>query len=232
MIKQVVVTGWVMILLAVLGGFLGFMLYAQFVLRLTIHDQPAEVVLPPTVTTIATASNKVDLQLNGRIDAQVPLKQTLNIPLIGDYHADLKLDTYVPLKFEIKYQGEVPVKAAIDIVGTTELVTQKHWYLPTFPLKVHVPLDFMLPVNMTVPVDTKLHLVYNGPMVARFNQTVHAPVNTVLKTHIMVNREITTPILASFGLRLHSPTTPVPVIIKDSDIKVSLSSLRLHTAAS
>ena len=62
----------------------------------------------------------------------------------------------------------------------------------------------------------------------RFNQTVSAPMNTVLKTHLMVNREVSTPILASFGMRLHSPDEPVPIIVKKSDIKLSLGSLVLH----
>lgn len=232
MIKHVVITGWVMILLAVIGAFLGFMIYAQLVLHLHIRDQPGFLKFPPIVNAVATATNDVDIQLDGRIDAEVPFKQQLAVPLHGDYSAILDLETTVPLKFVIKYQGEVDIHAATDLVGTTELVTQKHWYMPAFPLKAHIPLDFKQPLSLSVPVDTQIKLSYHGPIGVRFNQTVTAPMNTVLKTHLMVNREVSTPILASFGMRLHSPEQPVPIIVKNSDLKLSLSSLILHGSAS
>jgi hypothetical protein len=228
MIKHVVVSGWIMILLAVIGAFLGFMIYAQLVLHLHLRDQPGLLKFPQIVTAMATATNNVDIQLDGRIDAEVPFKQMLAIPLHGDYGANLDLETVVPLKFVIKYQGDVEIHAATDLVGTTELVTQKHWFLPAFPLKAHIPLDFKQPISLTVPVDTQIKLSYHGPISVRFNQTVHAPMNTVLKTHLMVNREVSTPILASFGMRLHSPEQPVPIIVQKSDLKLSLSSLILH----
>ncbi|WP_410210830.1 hypothetical protein [Aquirhabdus sp.] len=228
MMGRIVLIGWAALAIIVIGLFLGFQLYTHILAGLTLSDQPGFLQLPKSITGTASATNDIAIKLKGRIDAEVPVKQDLQLPLHGVYQANISLDTHVPLRFTINYKGDVDVHAYADIVGTTELVTQRHWYLPTFPLKARVPLDFKLPISLSVPVDTQIRFVYNGPLTLKLNQTLTSPIDTVLRTYLMVDRNVSTPILASFGMRFYPPQTPLPVLVKYADLKLPLSSLRIQ----
>jgi len=223
--------GTAALLLLLLGTFVGFELYLHLFIGVSLSHQTGYLRLPPSATVLADATNDIAIKLKGRIDAEVPFNQTVALPLHGTYPADVALDTMVPVKFVIHYQGEVPVESSVALNGTTELVTQKHWYLPSFPLKADIPIRFNVPVSLAVPVDTQIRFVYQGPMQVTFNQTVTAPINTVLKTHLMVDKEVSTPIQASFGLKLSPSQTPLPIMLDHSDLHFSLANLRLKVAS-
>jgi len=216
------------LLLAAGGAALGFWLYLHLVVRLTLTDQPGHVLLPPQARAIAEATNKITIKLDGYIDATVPFKQTLDLPLQGNYDADVKLDTSVPIRMVIRYRGVVPVDTYADIEGTTDFTYQKLKRLRNVKFKARIPLRFEQPVSFTVPVDTSIRLNYRGPLKLALNQRIRAPVDTVLKTRLKAVREITTPILARFGMNVRFPQEPVPVIVKHADLGLRIKGLRLE----
>ena len=216
--------------LAVGAAVLGFWLYANLVVGLTITDQPGMITLPPKFIANASATNNVTIKLDGFIDAVVPFKQTLDLPIEGDYTADINLDTVVPLKFTIEYSGLIPVDTFADIEGRTDFVYQNVKRLRNVAFKGRVPLQFEQPVKFVVPIDTTLRVQFRGPIGLKLNQTIKAPVDTVLNTRIKAQREVTTPILAKFGLDVTSPTQAIPVIIKHSDLRLEVDTLRLEKA--
>lgn len=216
---------------AVAAGFLGFWIYSYLVVGLTIRDQPGLITLPPSFTAQATATNDVTIKLDGYIDAVVPFKQTLDLPVEGDYTADIVLDTVVPLRFTIEYNGVIPVDTFADIKGRTDFVYQNVKRLRNVAFGGRVPLQFEQPVKFVVPIDTQLRVLYRGPLHLSLNQTIKAPVDTVLRTRIKAQREVTTPILARFGLDVTSPKDPFPVIIQHADLKLEVDTLRLSKTA-
>ncbi|MGH8507029.1 MAG: hypothetical protein ACRETM_13885, partial [Stenotrophobium sp.] len=189
--------------LIVVGALLGFWLYAHLVIGLTITDQPGLVLFPPTTNVVAKAENKIKIKLNGYIDAQVPFKQVLDLPLHGNYKTIASFDTVVPVEFTIHYKGVIPVDSIATIHGVTDFNYEKVKRLRNVPFTAQIPLKFEQPVTLTVPVKANLHLVYHGPLGMFVNQTVSAPVDTVLKTRLLAVKEIETPILAKFGLRVY-----------------------------
>lgn len=211
-------------------GLFGFWLYSYLIVGLTVSNQPALITLPPTFTANAQATNDVTINLDGYIDATVPFKQTLSLPIEGDYTADIDLDTVVPLKFTIEYKGLIPVDTFADIKGRTDFLYQNVKRLRNVAFSGRVPLQFEQPVKFVVPIDTQLRVKFHGPIGLKLNQTIAAPVDTVLTTRIKAQREVTTPILAKFGLAVTSPTTPIPVIIQHADLKLEVDTLRLEQA--
>lgn len=219
------------IALIAIGGVLGLWIYAHLIFGFTLTDQPGLVLFPPTTYVSAMANNKITIKLNGTIDAEVPFKQTLELPLHGHYDTDARFDIVVPVEFTITYKGAIPVNSMATIHGVTDFNYQKVKRLRNVAFSAQIPLKFEQPISLVVPVKAKLHLVYHGPLGVQFNQTVSAPVDTVLHTHLFAVREITTPILARFGLNAHWPRTPVPVIIKHAELRLRLNTLRLEKAA-
>lgn len=216
--------------LAVVAALLGFWLYSRLIVGLTISDQQTMITLPPSFIAQAQATNKVTIKLNGYIHASVPFKQTLALPIEGDYTADINLDAVVPVKFTIEYKGLIPVDTFADIEGRTDFVYQNVKRLRNVAFKGRVPLQFEQPVKFVVPIDTSLRVRFRGPIGLKLNQTIQAPVDTVLKTRILAQREVTTPILARFGLKATAPREPIPVIIQHSDLRLKADTLRLEKA--
>lgn len=214
--------------LIVAGGWLGFWLFTHLILGLTLTDQPGMVRFPPSTPATALARNKVKIKLNGYIDAEVPFKQVLSLPLSGHYDAEASFDTVVPVEFTIRYRGVIPVGTMATIHGVTDFNYQKVKRLRNVAFTAQIPLRFEQAIALTVPVRANLHLVYRGPLGVNFNQTVSAPVDTVLHTKLLAVRDIETPILARFGLNVHWPQTPVPVIITKADLRLRLDTLRLQ----
>lgn len=220
------------LVLVVAGGALGVWIYANLIFGFTLTDQPGMVQFPPTTRVNAEATNKIKIQLNGYIDAKVPFKQVLSLPLHGKYDAIASFDITVPVEFTIRYKGVIPVDTMATIHGVTDFNYQKVKRLRNVAFSAQIPLKFEQPISLVVPVKTNLRLVYRGPLGVFFNQTISAPVDTVLNTRLLAVRDITTPILARFGLNVHWPNTPVLVIIKHSDLRLRLNTLRLEKAQS
>jgi len=215
-------------LLIVVGGVLGFQLYMSAIMHMTLTDQPGMVLLPPQARVSAEATNPITIKLNGYIDATVPFKQTIDLPLKGTYDTNARFDTSVPVEFTIVYKGVVPVDTYADIEGTTDFTYQQVKRLRNVKFKAKLPLKFEQPVSFTVPIKTRLRIVYDGPLRMTVNQTVRGPVDTVLKTRLKAVKEITTPILARFDMMAYPEQVPVPVIIKHADLALRLQGLRLE----
>lgn len=226
---RIILAGWGAVVLVVIGGVLGFFFYTHFVLGLTLADQRGTLILPAHIKATVKTTREVAIGLNGRVAAEVPVKQTLAVSLHGRYKANLNLRARTPLKFTIDYRGEIPVHASAVVQGTTDLVIHSK-LVPKFPLKIKVPLDFKLPVHLVVPVDTMFDLDYRGPVFISFNQTVRAPVDAVLHTHLNLDKIVNTPITSAFGMVLEMPHTPLPMVINHAQLALPLSTLRLETA--
>lgn len=221
-----------LLLLVGVGGALGFWGYARLVLGIRLQDQPTLVRFPPVMPVEAMARNNVKIGLNGYIQAEVPFKQELKLPLYGEYTANIKLDTTVSIQFTINYRGAIPVDTMATIRGVTDFNYEKVKRLRNVAFTAEIPLRFEQPIALVVPVKADLRLVYSGPLTVVFDQTVSAPVDTTLHTSLKAVRDITTPILARFGLRVQWPQEPLPVIIQRADLGMKISTLRLEPPAS
>lgn len=219
-----------LLLLIGVGGALGFWIYARLIFGFTLSEQPAMVLFPPQMPVHAQAHNRVKIGLNGYIEAKVPFKQDLKLPLHGDYNTNIKLDAIAPVEFTIVYRGVIPVNSMATISGVTDFNYHQVKRLRNVAFTAQIPLQFEQPIALTVPVKADLRLLYSGPLKVKFDQTVTAPVDTVLDTKLLAVREISTPILARFGMNVHWPQTPVPVIIQHAALGMELNTLRLEKA--
>lgn len=216
------------VLLVLIGGGLGFLVYTRLMLGLTLEHQAALLGLPAQLEAEVRARNQVKVRLDGLVSAQVPLKQTFMVPLRGNYQADVAFDTEVPLRTVIRYQGSVPVTTTASLVGSTGLVVDRAW-LPKFPLRAQVPLRFDIPVDLVVPVDTRIRLAYRGPVSFSFNQNLAVPIDTVLKTSFPLARDTEAPVRTAFRLRAYPPRV-VPVVVEHARLQLPLSGVRLQRA--
>lgn len=214
----------------VVGGALGFWLYLNLLVGLTLRDQPVLLSLPPTLEVGAEVTNIVEIDLDGVIHAKVPFNQQIEVPFRGEYVLDVVIDAEVPVAFTVTYNGLLPVDTFATINARTTLNFRTLKQFRNLKIQATLPLKMKIPVQLTVPVKDTIHFVYNGPLTVIADQTLTTRVDTVLNTTLAVDQKVSTPIKGRFGLRMHLPQEPVAAIINHSDLVIDPTTLRLKIA--
>jgi hypothetical protein len=210
------------------GGLLGYWAVMNVAARLLIGDQPLTIRLPPQSDIVMRTDHRVDVLMKGTIHAQVPLRQTLDLPVNGSYDTIVDIDTQVPLETVITYEGIIPVDTMADIEAKAPVNFQNVKKYKNLHFKAKLPLKMRLPVKLVVPVKQVIPLRYRGPLKVAINHVIRTPVDTTLRTALAVNQPFSVPITTSLPVRLHLPQHPVRATIVESDLFLDLSTLRLE----
>ncbi|AXI03475.1 hypothetical protein [Aquirhabdus parva] len=213
--------------LIAIGGSLGFWLYRSLFIELQLKNQPASIVLPKQLNADANITNIVKIRLDGQLHAEVPIHQDFTIPLHYDAQSNIEMKADVPVRFTLKVNQTIPIHSYTDIEATTDLIYQSR-FLPTLPIKIRLPLEFNLPIALNVPVDSHVMFDYNGPMKLQFNQTTHANIHETLHSLIPIHRDIAAPMYSELKLQIFPPTTPLPIVIRDSTLHFPAQALTLE----
>ncbi|MGH8516032.1 MAG: hypothetical protein ACREUE_01095, partial [Panacagrimonas sp.] len=136
----------------IVGGMLGYWAFMNVAARLLISDQPLTIQLPPQSDIVMRTDHKIDVLMKGTIYAQVPLKQTLDLPVNGTYDTIVDIDTQVPLDTVITYEGVIPVDSMADIEAKAPVNFQNVKKYKNLHFKAKLPLKMRLPVKLVVPV--------------------------------------------------------------------------------
>lgn len=225
--RRIAILSLLVMATCLLGGVLGVLLYLRLVVDLDVSRQRLWLALPDGFRAQAAIHDPVPIRIDGQVSATVPINQAFALPLRGTHVAQVAFKTDIPLKTRVVYQGSIPIRAVADLRGSTALVVDSPW-LPTFDVMARVPLDFDLPVTLTVPIDTRIALAYRGPLSFTLNQVLTVPIHTVVKTRFPLHREAQAPVLASVGLQVQAPSTAVPVVIEQGRLALPLSRLSLQ----
>jgi len=214
------------VLTCLLGGALGVLLYLRLVVNLDVSQQPLWLRLPEGLRAQADIRDPVPIRIDGMVSASVPINQTFQLPLRGTYVAQVAFNTSIPLKTRVTYTGSIPIRAVADLRGSTALVVDSR-FLPEFDLLARVPLNFDLPVTLTVPIDTRIALAYRGPLSFTLKQDLALPIRTVVQTRFPLHRDAQAPVLARVGLQVQAPAAAIPLIIEQARLSLPLSHLAL-----
>ena len=205
---------------AVLGVFAAWWLYFNIIITIDIQDQAVGVYLPESFDAVATVTNSLDVAMKGQIQTEVPFKQDLIVPFKGRYDFDVEMNAKVPVKFEVVYDGVLPVDTSADVTIRTSINYKNLKSLRNLEIKTALPLKFPLPVKLKIPVEDVIDLSYVGPLSADINQDVKTRVDTVLRTRLPINQTITTPVTAALPLKVYPDNRQVRLIL--TEMKVNL----------
>lgn len=222
--------GFAAVAVITVGAMAGFALFGRLVLHLQLKDQPGAITLPAEFDATAKVTNVLDIVMRGTITAKVPFRQQLDLPLEGRYRTEVSLDTVVPVKFDVTYEGTIPVDTIADIEARANFNFQDVKGFRNMDIKAKLPMKMNLPVKLTAPVDTGLRFAYTGPMVMGLNQTLRADVDTLIDTSLKVDQSVSAPVTADIPLRVFAPRHPIKAVITQADLALALGTLRLGRA--
>jgi hypothetical protein len=205
------------VLLGALAGgvWLAWWVFLNIVVYIKVENQPAGIALPPEFTATATLSNVLDVTLNGEITAAVPFRQTLKVPFRGRYDFDVEFTARVPVKFDVAYDGTLPVNTSADVTIRTGINYKNLKSLRNLSIETALPLNFQLPIKLDIPVEDTIDLTYAGPLSADIDQDLSALVDTTLKARLPVNQTVHTPVTADIPLRIWPRQEQVRLTIVD-----------------
>jgi len=214
----------------VVGAFVGYWIFMHLTFSISLGDQPMAITLPQDFNVTASVEEELDILMNGVIHAQVPFQQELTLPLKGRYRSHVVLDAKVPVKFDVQYDGVIPVDTEADIEIVTDFNYMGAKTLRNLHIKAKLPMQFSLPVQLTAPVDQTIDLKYEGPLVMNLDQRITTEVDTVINTSLAVNQKVSAPVIAKIQMKTNGPPRPIRAIVKETTIGGHVSGIGLSVA--
>jgi hypothetical protein len=209
------VGGGVLLGALVAGVLVAWWVFVNLIVYIRIENQPAGISLPEAFEATATLTNVLDVTLNGEITASVPFRQQLKVPFRGRYDFDVEFTAQVPVKFDVAYDGIIPVDTSADVTIRTGINYKNLKSLRNLEIETALPLKFPLPVKLNIPVEDTIDLTYEGPLSADIDQDLSALVDTTLRARLPVNQTVHTPVTAAIPLRVVPKAEQVRLTIVD-----------------
>ncbi len=223
-LARLVIGGWILVILAVVGAVLGFVVYSNVVMGISLKQQASLIRFDSPLTFNADINSNINFHLLGDIPINVPLNN-LRLPfhLDGHYQAQLNIDTTIPLNLTAEFSDTILVETELEVDAGTELVTS---WLPNLSVRGTIPIRLALPVAFTVPVKTNLPLSYHGPISFYINKTITPNIQQTITTSIHLDQVITAQVTNYFYASMHAQEASIPITFDDVMVNIPLENIQ------
>lgn len=186
------------------GAGMTYWLLAHYTAHLPLQNQTLNVAMPPDLPV------RVDVINAGAADvATDPAPSESGIPVRLNETLNLKVsfDSMVPLRMEVRYHGEIPVKTTVPL--NTTVSTRVLGVPLNLPVQGEIPLELKLPVDLKIPIDQPVRLRFTAPLSAQIDQVVHIPLRARLDARIQFADPI------------------IPITVREAELGLPLNALSL-----
>jgi hypothetical protein len=192
--------------------------------RVQLRDQSARIVMPRQLSVRADVRNMVAVRLDHDLPVQVPIKQTLSIPMRDPINLNVKVDTVVPIDLDVPVDQVIRVNQTIRL--DTSVKTKILGFSVTVPIVGDVPLKADVPVKLSIPVHQRLPVSLTLPAQVQLSGPLPVKIDTVIKTVVPIHESLRLPVTAPVSATLHFPQQEVTAGLRFIDVVMPLSSLR------
>ncbi len=166
-----VLSGLAFILVAtVCGVLIAIWVFKHFNIYIPLENQNVSIDLQEPLEAKVKIHDALDVDVTGRVNASIPIKETLNIPLKQTLNPTVYFDNQVPIKTMIPVRENLTIQQ--DMFVDTKVKVRVLGRDISLPLKGNIPINLNVPIQMDVPLEQMIHLKFN------------APVETVLKENL------------------------------------------------
>lgn len=216
-------------LVAILVGIIaGWWVFKNFDMSLPIRNQAATVSLPEPMQVRAKVLNDLDVMVKGHLATQIPIDQTIKVPINETLHTVISFDNEVPIKMTVPVNYNLPLDQKIHVDSTVKVrLLGKDISLP---IRGDIPIKAQIPININVPIDQKVRLKFVAPADAKLHQTLNVPLKTTIATNFPLQGVMQVPVKSELQAQVIVPQ-PVSAVITESDFKFPLNQLALQRIA-
>lgn len=213
--------------LATLSGvLLAIWVFQHFNIYIPLHNQAVNIDLQEPLQAKVKIHDALDVGVSGRIHAEIPIQEQLEIPLAQTLTPRVYFDNQVPIKTTIpvqetlKVQQNLPIDTRVNVVVMGKNIS--------LPLKGSIPINLDVPIHINVPLEQNVHLKFDAPVKTVLKENLHIPLHATLKTEIPVQGQLNVPIKTALNATVDVKNT-LPVKIQSGELKVPLNTLKLST---
>ena len=196
--------------------------------RLPLRNQPVTVRFPAPLAIRARVDNDLDILMDGKLHAQVPVDQTLHIPIRDTLHVTVDFDHDVPIHLTVPIHQSIPVDQTVHVDSHVKVTVLGQAL--TLPVHGDIPIKTEVPLDLDVPVDQSVHLKFSAPTAVKLKQALAVPLKTTIDTTIPLHSEMKVPVKSELQANV-IVDQPVHAVITESDLDIPLHTLRLVPAS-
>ena len=220
-----VLSGLAFIVLAsVCGVLIAIWTFKHFNIYIPLENQKVSIDLQEPLQAEVKIHDALDVDVTGRVNAEIPIRENLNIPLTQTltprvyFDNQVPIKTIIPVRETLKINQNMPVdtKVQVKVMGRDV----------TLPLKGNIPIQLDVPIHIDVPLEQQVHLKFDASVKTVLKENLHIPVNTVVKTNIPIQGHLNVPIKTALKASVDVQNT-LPIEIKQGELKIPLNSLQL-----
>ena len=175
--------------LATLSGvLLAIWVFQHFNIYIPLHNQAVNIDLQEPLQAKVKIHDALDVGVSGRIHAEIPIQEQLEIPLAQTLTPRVYFDNQVPIKTIIpvqetlKVQQNLPIDTRVNVVVMGKNIS--------LPLKGSIPINLDVPIHINVPLEQNIHLKFDAPVKTVLKENLHIPLHATLKTEIPCARSV------------------------------------------
>lgn len=223
-LKQVLMGLAFIVIAAICGVLLAIWVFKHFNIYIPLEDQSVNIDLQEPLQAKVKIHNALDVDVTGRVNAEIPIDEQLNIPLKQTLIPRVYFDNQVPIKTIIPIRETLVVDQ--DLAVDTKVKIKVLGKDISLPLKGTIPIKLNVPIRMDVPLKQNIHLKFNAPVQTVLKENLQIPLKTTLKTNIPIQGHLNVPIKTALDATVDVQNT-LPVKIKKGKLVIPLSSVQL-----
>jgi hypothetical protein len=223
-LRQTIITGWLLVLLSVIGAVIGFVLYSKLVIGVSIERQLSSIKFGDAFVIDTETTNIANFRFSGSVPIELPLNAVeLPLTLKGTYTANIDIDTRIPIDIDAHFSENILVETNLDVASDIKLVSR---WLPRLPVTGVIPIRFELPVGFSVPVRTTMPFKYHGPVTFSVDQTITPNTDHVISTSMQLDHTTQAPIKNHFQVSVNGEQAQIPISFDDVTVQIPLSTIK------
>lgn len=214
----------VIVIASLCGVMLAIWVFQHFNIYIPLENQKVNIDLQEPLQAKVKIHDALDVDVKGRVNAEIPIREKLNIPLTQTLTPRVYFDNQVPIKTIIPVREVLNVdqNLAVDTRVKVKILGKDI----SLPLKGTIPIQLKVPIEMDVPLEQKVHLKFDAPVKTVLKENLQIPLDTTLKTNIPIQGKLNVPIKTALQATVDVQNT-LPIEIKQGELKIPLNSLQI-----
>ena len=214
------------VLASVVGLALGIWAYTSLSIDVPVKDKPFKISLLKPFDAKIQVNQPLAAQIEGTLDAKIPLKTTLDVPFYQTLHPRIFMDTYAPIKMTVPVKQDLQINQMLPVDTKVKIQFLGNWI--EVPLKGEIPVVMTVPLDLEVPVDQDVLLRFDAEVETRFLERIKLPIDQTINSQIQVEGEVSVPLQEDLVTTV-KVAKAMDVVIEEGELDLPLSTLSLHT---
>lgn len=228
--KALILTSVVLVvLMSVLAWFGAYWAFHHMSARVVLHDQPADIRLPPSLAVKAALSKDVHVRVDHDLPVRVPIDETLVLPMTEALPVKVQVQAQVPIALDVPFEHVMQIDQAIDL--DTSVQTRILGFAVTVPIKGRVPLKASIPIKLVIPVRQTIPVVLDVPASVKMLDPIRARVQTVIEARIPIRESLQLPVTEPVDATLTFRDQRVRASLQRMDVNLPFDAIVLSPTA-